>query len=100
MSEPLSVRRAFAQPSLTDLKRRSVRGGFATLSAQGVRFVLQTATTMVMARLLSPQDFGLQGMAIVVIGFLALFQDAGLGAATIQRLEVTQEQISTLFWIN
>ena len=69
---------ALAQPSLTDLKRRSVRGGFATLSAQGVKFVLQTATTMVLARLLSPQDFGLQGMAIVVTGFLALFQDAGL----------------------
>lgn len=91
---------ALAQPSLTDLKRKSVRGGFATLSAQGVKFVLQTATTMVLARLLSPQDFGLQGMAIVVTGFLALFQDAGLVAATIQRLEVTHEQISTLFWIN
>ncbi len=100
MSEPVSAQPAFAQPSLTDLKRKSVRGGFATLSAQGVRFVLQTATTMVLARLLSPQDFGLQGMAIVVIGFLALFQDAGLGAATIQRLEVSHEQISTLFWIN
>jgi O-antigen/teichoic acid export membrane protein len=88
------------QPSLTDLKRRSVRGGFATVTAQGVRFVVQTATTMVLARLLSPQDFGLQGMVVAVTGFLALFQDAGLGAATIQRLEVTHQQISTLFWIN
>jgi len=89
-----------AQPPLADLKRRSVRGGFATLSAQGVKFVLQTATTMVLARLLSPQDFGLQGMVVALTGFLQLFKDAGLGAATIQRLEVTQEQISTLFWIN
>jgi PST family polysaccharide transporter len=55
---------------------------------------------MVLARLLSPEDFGLQGMVVVVIGFLGLFRDAGLGMATVQRLEVTHEQTSTLFWIN
>jgi PST family polysaccharide transporter len=70
------------------------------LSAQGLKFVIQTATTMVLARLLSPQDFGLQGMVLVMTGFLGLFQDAGLGMATIQRLEITHEQTSTLFWIN
>lgn len=91
---------ALAQPPVADLKRRSVRGGFATVSAQGLKFVIQTATTIVMARLLSPQDFGLQGMVVVVTGFLGLFQDAGLGMATVQRLEVTHEQTSTLFWIN
>src|SRR6516162_11174282 len=91
---------ALAQPPLTDLKGRSVRGGFATLSAQGLKFVIQTATTMVLARLLSPQDFGVQGMVLALTGFLMLFQDAGLGMATVQRLEVTHEQTSTLFWIN
>jgi O-antigen/teichoic acid export membrane protein len=104
MSEIVSERsaryRALAQPPLTDLKRRSVRGGFATVLAQGVKFVIQTATTMVLARLLSPRDFGLQGMVVVVTGFLTLFQDAGLGMATIQRREVTHEQTSTLFWVN
>ena len=40
------------------------------------------------------------GMVVVVIGFLGLFRDAGLGMATVQRLEVTHEQTSTLFWIN
>ena len=104
MSENVNERsiryHALAQPPLTDLKRRSVRGGFATVLAQSAKFVIQTATMMVLARLLSPQDFGLQGMVVVVTGFLALFQDAGLGMATIQRLEVTHEQTSTLFWIN
>jgi PST family polysaccharide transporter len=77
-----------------------VRGGFATVSAQGLRFVIQTATTMALARLLSPQDFGLQAMVVVVSSFLGLFQDAGLVMATVQRLEITHEQTSTLFWIN
>ena len=91
---------SLAQPSVADLKRKSVVGGIAAVSAQGAKFVVQTATTMVLARLLSPEDFGLQGMVVVVTGFLALFRDAGLGMATIQRLEVTHEQTSTLFWIN
>ena len=91
---------SLAQPSVADLKRKSVVGGVAAVSAQGAKFVVQTATMMVLARLLSPEDFGLQGMVIVVTGFLGLFRDAGLGMATIQRHEVTHEQTSTLFWIN
>ena len=52
------------------------------------------------ARLLTPEDFGLTGMVATLTGFLTMFRDAGLSAATVQRLEVTHEQISTLFWIN
>ena len=100
MKQPASRHYDFAQPAVVDLKRKSVIGGIAAVSAQGVKFFLQMATTMVLARLLSPKDFGLQGMVVVVIGFLALFRDAGLGMATVQRLEVTHEQTSTLFWIN
>ena len=100
MKQPASRHYGFAQPAVVDLKRKSVIGGIAAVSAQGVKFFLQMATTMVLARLLSPKDFGLQGMVVVVIGFLALFRDAGLGMATVQRLEVTHEQTSTLFWIN
>ncbi len=89
--------KAFTQPPLTDLKRGLVRGTFVIALAQGSKFLILTATTMVLARLLSPQDFGLQGMIVVVTGFLGLFQDVGLATATIQKSEVTHEQTSTLF---
>jgi len=100
MREDSSQYSALAQPAVTDLKRKSVQGSFVLLSAQGAKFVLQVASTMLLARLLSPQDFGLQGMVVVLTGFLGLFKEAGLSLATVQRLEVTQEQTSTLFWIN
>ncbi len=99
IKQPASRHYGFAQPAVVDLKRKSVIGD-AAVSAQGVKFFLQMATMMVLARLLSPKDFGLQGMVVVVIGFLALFREAGLGLATVQRPEVTHEQTSTLFWIN
>lgn len=100
MGELSTTYNGMAQSAGEELKRKSVRGGVVALCAQGVRFLLQTATTMLLARLLSVEDFGLQAMAAVLITFLGLFSDGGLGAATIQRLEVTEQQISTLFWIN
>ena len=41
------------------LEGRSFRGGAVTLSAQGARFVLQTVSTLLLARLLAPAEFGL-----------------------------------------
>jgi len=53
-----------------------------------------------MARLLSPADYGLIGMVVFFTGFVAMFKDLGLSIATIQRSEVTSDQISNLFWVN
>jgi PST family polysaccharide transporter len=55
---------------------------------------------MVLARLLVPQDFGLFAMVTTVMGFLIIFQDAGLSTATVQRQEITHAQVSNLFWVN
>jgi len=53
-----------------------------------------------MARLLSPQDYGLIGMVAVITLYISMFKDMGLSLATVQKAEITDEQISTLFWIN
>jgi O-antigen/teichoic acid export membrane protein len=83
-----------------DLKGRSIRGGAVTLLAQGVTFVLQLGSTAALARLLTPADFGLMAMVTALTGFVAMFKDAGLSMATVQRDQITQGQVSTLFWIN
>lgn len=83
-----------------DLKRRSVRGGAITLATQVCKFSLQMISTIVLARLLMPQDYGLVGMVTAVTGFITLFKDLGLSTATIQRAEINHRQISTLFWVN
>ena len=83
-----------------DLKRATVRGGAVTLIAQAGKFTLTTGATMVLARLLTPADFGLVAMVAVIAGFVSLFKDMGLSMATIQRQEISHPQISTLFWVN
>jgi O-antigen/teichoic acid export membrane protein len=85
---------------LTNLRQRTISSGLVTAAAQGANFFLNLAYIMVLARLLVPQDFGLFAMVTTVMGFLIIFQDAGLSTATVQRQEITHAQVSNLFWVN
>jgi len=85
---------------MEDLKQRTIRGGFARLIAQGASLVLRLGSLMILARLLDPKDFGLVGMVTAFTGVLTLFRDFGLSAAAVQRTTVSEDQSSTLFWIN
>ena len=83
-----------------DLKTRSVRGGVVTLGSQSATFVINSVTSIVLARLLTPADFGLVAMVTAVTGFGQAFADLGLSEATIQSPEINNAQVSTLFWVN
>ena len=83
-----------------NLGGRAARGGVIAIASQGLRFLITIAATSLMARLLTPQDYGLVGMVAFVTGFVSMYKDLGLSAATIQKSEISSEQISTLFWIN
>ena len=66
----------------------------------GVVTTLQFVTLAVLARLLSPSDFGLMGMIMVVIGFARLFADMGISNAIIYRQDATRAELSSLYWLN
>jgi PST family polysaccharide transporter len=85
---------------LDDLKGRTISGAVVTIAAQAVQFVLNLGSIMILARLLTPRDFGLFAMVTTVMGFLRVFKDAGLSTATVQREGITHAQVSNLFWIN
>jgi O-antigen/teichoic acid export membrane protein len=84
----------------SDLKGRTVRSGAITIASQVGKFALQTASTILVARLLTPEDYGLLGMVTIFTGFANLFSDLGLSAAVIQKEEINHRQVSNLFWIN
>src|SRR6185295_15086644 len=83
-----------------DLGRRTARGGALTIASQAFKFLTSMAAAVVLARLLTPYDYGLIGMVAVVTGFVSIFKDMGLSVATVQRQEISNDQISTLFWVN
>src|SRR6185503_20073144 len=84
----------------TNLGGRTARGGVVAILSQALKFVITIGATSIMARLLTPADYGLIGMVAFVTGFVSMYKDLGLSAATIQKSEISSEQISTLFWIN
>jgi len=85
---------------LPDLGERTARGGLIMIGAHGFKFAIGIVGTAIMARLLTPSDYGLIGMVAVVTNFVSLFKDLGLSFPTVQRAEVKFDQVSTLFWIN
>ncbi|MFZ0455699.1 MAG: MOP flippase family protein [Ignavibacteriaceae bacterium] len=64
------------------------------------RQLVQYVTTIILANILSPNDFGLLAMALVVTGFIEIFKDLGTSSALIHLNEVNQELISSIFWVN
>ncbi len=85
---------------LSDLKGRTVSSGVVTFIAQGIKFALNLGFTVLMARLVAPDDFGRVAIAVTVVGFFRVFKEAGLSIATVQREGITHAQVSNLFWIN
>lgn len=83
-----------------NLGARSARGGVVTITAHACKFVLSTVSAIVLARLLSPRDYGLIAMVSIIVGFLGMFQYLGLSTATIKWSELNHKQVSTLFWMN
>src|SRR5207253_3755859 len=64
------------------------------VSLQGSRFVV----TVALARILTPHDFGIAGMVLVLSSFIIPFADLGMGAAIVQRPSIDDRDRSTLFW--
>jgi O-antigen/teichoic acid export membrane protein len=84
-------------PSLTHTASRGAAWALAgNITVSAVSFV----GTTILARMLEPKDFGLIGMATVVTGIVGLFGNFGLGAALVQKKDVTHEDLCTAFWAN
>ena len=70
--------------------------GMSKLGTQGLQFL----AGLVLARLLTPADFGLLASIYVVTGFATLFFEMGLGAALVHQRSPSERDLSTVFWVN
>ncbi len=91
------MRRSF-RPSGDNLSRRVVRGASFTFLGIGLRTVATIGSMAVLARLLTPADFGHIAMATVVTELAALFSNFGFGSILIQRARLSRLQMDTMFW--
>lgn len=84
----------------TTLKRQVISGvswvALANVAAQILQFII----TLVLARLVAPDEFGLVAMIAVFIGFAELFSELGFGLALVQRKTIEERHLSSIFWLN
>src|SRR4051794_36166783 len=85
---------------MQDLKSRTVRAGIINVGTRGIGFVIRILALMVMGRLLTPEDYGLVAMVTAFTGVLNMFGCFGLFQAAIQRDVLSEEESSSLFWLN
>jgi PST family polysaccharide transporter len=82
------------------MTHKTLSGMFWLLSGSGVQAVLRIAVMVVIARLLVPADFGLVAGALVLIDFIEVFSDLGIGLVIVQRHELEERHIRTGFTIS
>lgn len=82
------------------LGQQAARGAVLTVGAQLVKIVVQVAGVVVLARLLTPGDYGLVAMVTSLVGVAEIFRDFGLSAAAVQVRHLSRAQRDNLFWIN
>lgn len=86
--------------AVSDLKRKTVKGFFwsslESLFSQGQGIIFG----IFLARILSPQEFGLIGMIIIFISIAQVFVDSGLSQSLIRKQDCTTLDYSTIFWVN
>ena len=86
--------------SNASLSQKALSGVLWLSSSRGVEQLFSFLITTILARLLTPADYGLLGMATVIVIFLGRFADFGTGSAIIQRRDLDDKQLSSIFWLN
>lgn len=79
--------------------RKTFRDGVISVLSRAINAVIQVASVILLARLLTPEDYGLVAMVTAVSGFAPMIVDFGTRDALAQREKISEGEVSSLFWI-
>ncbi|WP_412560012.1 lipopolysaccharide biosynthesis protein [Winogradskyella sp. MIT101101] len=82
------------------VKSKIIKGGFYLTIVNLLSQLLAIVVNIVLARLLLPEDFGLVALTMTFIGFITLFTNMGFGSSIIHQSDTSQEQLSSIYWLN
>ena len=80
-----------------DLKQKALKGVKWTTLSTVFAGGLQLLQLLILARLLTPTEFGVIAIIMVIVGFSQIFMDMGLSNGIIHKQDVTKKQLSTLY---
>lgn len=84
----------------TKLRERAVKGAGVSILSQSISYSIQFGGSIVLARILTPGDFGLVAMVSVVWLLLLNFGYNGFTEAIVQRKNLKSDEVNALFWLN
>jgi PST family polysaccharide transporter len=85
---------------LKEIKKKSLAGVGSLVKRQIIIKTLFLIGTVILARILEPQVFGIYDIVTFIVLFFSTFGDVGLGAALIRKKgEISKEELSTTFWL-
>ena len=82
------------------LKEKTLSGVKWTTFSTVINAIIQLLQIGILARFLDVSDFGLLAIITLVIGFSNMFVDFGISSAIIHNQNITNNQLSTLYWLN
>lgn len=91
------------RPALSPRRRLAVvsaRGAVWMMMSQGIIFGTNFVGIIILARFLTPVDFGIMAMAATVSNLIMMFRDLGLTTPVVQRRDLSDAQMSALYWVN
>lgn len=96
----MTISEPATNPPIPSYRRAGTIGALSTGAGTLVKASMQVISIIVLARLLTPRDFGVMAMVFPIIGFASVVQEAGLGWAVVQRGKINERELSTMFWLN
>ena len=85
---------------MKNLRDKTISGIAWNIVSNVGQQVLGFVIGAILAHLLSPKEFGLIAMITVITGFAGIFSELGFSAALVQKRNIGQEHLSTVFWLN
>lgn len=84
----------------SSLRKKTIIGSVWSFISQFGRQILSLIITIFLARLLSPEEFGLIALVSSILSFALIFTELGYGSALIHKKEVSELDLSSVFWVN
>ncbi len=94
-----TTREATSDPDISTLGSTLKRGAMLSALALGLVQVVSFVQTLILARILDPEQIGLYAAGTVLMGFLLGFSEGGLRGALIQREGDVEDAADTVFWV-
>ena len=82
---------------MTSIKKDLLSGVFYTAIAKYTGILISLVIAGILARLITPEEFGIVAVVTVIITFFGIFSDFGIGPAIIQNKELRQDDLTHIF---